>query len=115
LQLTSLPQLSVPLPHCQPSCAHVFEVQPHVFATPAPPQTDGAVHPPQSMTPPQPSLIVPQSTPAVQIFGVHTAVPHLFGPAPPQTGADAEHALHANACPHPDGTCPQSAPCAVQS
>lgn len=116
LQLCCCPQLSVPLPHCHPSCAHVFGVHPHLLAVPPPPQSEGDVQLPHSRSgPPQPSLIVPQSTPGWQVFGVHAAVPHLFGPLPPQFGADDGQLSQANVCPQPEGTCPHSAPCALQS
>jgi hypothetical protein len=71
------PHPSSPEPHCQPSCAHVFGVHPHWFATPPPPHVFGAVHVPQSVVPPQPSEIVPQFSPAPHVFGAHVPVPHL--------------------------------------
>jgi hypothetical protein len=109
------PQLSGPLPHCQPTCAQVFTAQPQRFGTPSPPQIAGAVHPPQSSSAPQPSLTTPHALSEAQVFGTHGVVPHLFGPAPPQFGRSTGQVAHLKTCPHPEGTSPHSAPCAAQS
>jgi hypothetical protein len=72
------PQPSSPVPHCQPSCAHVFGVHPHWFATPEPPHVFGAVHDPQSSVAPHPSETGPQFAFAVaHVFGVQVPAPHL--------------------------------------
>jgi hypothetical protein len=79
------PQPSLCEPQLTPSSAHVFGVQPHLLATPPPPQVFGSVHVPQSSALLQPSLRKPHSAPRlVHVCGVHVPVPHLLTPPPPQ-------------------------------
>jgi hypothetical protein len=69
-QLMTFPQPSPAGPHIKPSCVQVFGTQawpasklppdvPHIPGTPPPPQVAGAVHMPQSIRLPQPSLVWP--------------------------------------------------------
>jgi hypothetical protein len=85
------PQPSGIVPHWAPKPAQVRGWQtgaPHTPGSPAPPQVAGSLQPPQSTTPPQPSLIGPQElAQSAVVFGVHSTfpVPHTSGtPAPPQ-------------------------------
>jgi hypothetical protein len=70
-QSSTPPQPSAASPHCAPTLAHVFGVQPHAFASPAPPHVSGARQTPQLSVPPHPSGIEPQFFPwAVHVVGV---------------------------------------------
>jgi hypothetical protein len=75
----SPPQPSATTPHVAPAWAHVRGVHdpgplppPHVNRVPPPPQVSGAVHVPQSITPPQPSPIGPH----VAFRDAHVTRPH---------------------------------------
>src|SRR2546428_108771 len=71
--------LSAPrLPHFVRNVPHGSV--PHTLGVPPPPQLSGAVHVPQSIAPPQPSSMTPQSTPATHVFGVQ---PQAFAIPPP--------------------------------
>jgi hypothetical protein len=83
------------------------------------PQTWPLRHLPQSITPPQPSLAIPQSKPCwAQVFVGHVQ-PHTFGvPVAPQ-GSPASfshggHAPHSIVPPHPSLTGPQFLPSCAQ-
>src|ERR1022692_4918481 len=77
--------------------------------------------PPHTMTPPQPSEMVPQSRPATQVVaGVQAIAPHWFGPpAPPSAGeppqnTPASHVPHRSTPPQPSGALPHCKPCPLQ-
>jgi hypothetical protein len=58
------------VPQLAPTALQVVGLQPQRLSTPAPPHVAGGVHAPQSMRPPQPSAMLPQSLPcAPQLAG----------------------------------------------
>lgn len=77
------------VPQFFPSCAHVRGVQPHTFATPAPPHVWLPLHEPQKVVWPQPVLTVPQFFPSCEhVAGVQ---PHTFDTPPPPQLCVPEH------------------------
>jgi hypothetical protein len=80
---------------------------PHWFATPPPPQVWGAVHDPQSTTPPHPSPIWPHWAPAeAHVMGVHDPVTHWLLMHTPEHGPQLKRP------PQPSPSGPHVAPCA---
>ena len=87
----------------------VAGVQPHTFGLLGvpPPQVSGAVHVPQSTTPPHPSGTVPQSSPAGHaVAGVQPQTLGLLGVPPPQV-CGAVQVPHEIVPPQPSGMVPQ--------
>jgi hypothetical protein len=73
----------------------------------------GAVHAPQSTTPPHPSAFLPHVRPIdAHVFGVHggTDVPHLLATPPPPHVAGGVHEPQSIKPPQPSPCLPQSAP-----
>jgi hypothetical protein len=102
-------------PQLAPTSAQVSGVQggePQTLGVPPPPQVFGAVQPPQSTVPPQPSLCLPQKPghTSAALRGVHTIAWHLFAlqisfePQVPQS----------TVAPQPSATLPQFALKSVQ-
>src|SRR4051812_43916919 len=96
------------VPQFLPCMAQVTGLQPHLLATPPPPQVLGIAQKlPQSMTLPQPSEIVPHWAPSsAQFFGEHGRLPQRFAPSPPQISG-AVHAPQLTIPPQPSGNIPQ--------
>jgi hypothetical protein len=92
-------------------CAsQVVGVQPHLFATPAPPHVSGKLHVLQTNVSLQPSEMLPHSAPcAAHVVGVQEPEPHLKLPPAPQVWP-LPQSPQFSVFPQPSGGWPQSAP-----
>lgn len=114
------PQSSVPEqpslcgPHELPQVSGVQLPVPHWLAWPLAPHTWPTGQVPHDVTPPQPSLMVPQAAPALWQLTVEHEPPHTLGTPPPPQISPSGHVPQLSTPPQPSPIEPQSLPAAAQ-